>query len=339
MNANNQAYEQVQKHGGYFENAHRRLVEATGADRASWLHNLTTNTISTLQPGDGNYAFAITVQGRTVCDLNCLVLDDRLWIDLDERWADESVAHLTKYRVIEDVELENITESWARFDILGPSTARCVESLGFGNNFAAYADLQHSVTQIDGHDIRLVKGNLGPVMLATLYVPAVAAIEFQTKIQTATADLGMVELDDQLLKTIRIEAGIPKSVDDIDSEVIPPETMQIERGISYVKGCYLGQEVIERMRSRNSMARRLVGMKISGDQIPTKDSWVFADSKPVGRVTSACHSVALNSIFALGYIKTALADEAQALRVTLNETSFADAEQVEIPLPNWKSSA
>lgn len=332
------SYKTVQTNGGFFQNTQRRLYEVTGADRLSWLHNLTTNAMSTLQPGDGNYAFAITVQGRTVCDLNCLVLEDRLWIDLDERWADESIAHLGKYRVIEDVELDNVTESWVRFDMLGPSTPRCVEALGFGNNFAAYADLQHSAAQIDGHDVGIVKGNLGPVVLATLYVQADAVDDVQSKIKSTSNDLGMVEVDDQLFNIIRIEAGIPNSVDDIDSEVIPPETLQVERGISYVKGCYLGQEVIERMRSRNSMARSLVGLKISGHQLPAKDCWVFADTKQVGRVTSACHSVALDSILALGYIKTSLAEESGALRVALNDTDFADAERVEIPLANWNTA-
>ncbi len=333
------SYEAVRLAGGFMQNTQRRLVEITGADRASWLHNLTTNTISTLQPGDGNYAFAITIQGRTVCDLNCLVLEDRLWIDLDGRWADESIAHLGKYRVIEDVDINDVTSAWTRIDVIGPKTATLIERLGLGHNFAVYADLQHSSSQIDGHDVRLVKNDLGPMLAATLYTPSTSADAIQSKVQTLATDLNMVELDQDLLTIIRIEAGVPQSVDDIDSEVIPPETLQTERGISYVKGCYLGQEVIERMRSRDSMARRLVGLAISGEQIPAKDAWVFADTKQVGRVTSTCHSLALNSILALGYIKTSLAQEAAALRVALNDQEFADAKLVEIPLPTWRASS
>jgi folate-binding protein YgfZ len=333
------SYKTAKENGGFFRNSQRRLVEITGADRASWLHNLTTNTISTLQPGDGNYAFAVTVQGRTVCDLNCLVLDDRLWIDLDERWADASIAHLGKYRVVEDVEINDVTAAWVRFDILGPATAHFVERLEMGNNLAAYADLQHSTTKIDGHDVRVVKSDLGPILAATLYAPAAAADGMRSRIHAAASELNMIELDPELRTIIRIEAGIPNSVDDIDADVIPPETLQTERGISYVKGCYLGQEVIERMRSRNSMARRLVGLKISGERMPAKDAWVFAATKQVGRVTSACHSVALNSILALGYIKTSPAGEADALRVALDQTDFADAELVEIPLSAWKRAS
>ncbi|MCA9252801.1 MAG: glycine cleavage T C-terminal barrel domain-containing protein [Phycisphaerae bacterium] len=332
-------YEAVRLSGGFMRNTQRRLVEITGADRTSWLHNLTTNTFNTLRPGDGNYAFAITIQGRTVCDLNCLVFEDRLWIDLDERWADESIAHLSKYRVIEDVDINDITPSQVRFDVIGPKTAEFIERLGMGNNFAAYADLQHSTSQIEGHEVRVVKNDVGPILAANLYAPSAAASAIQAKIQSLATEMNMVELDHDLLAIVRIEAGVPQSVDDIDSEVIPPETLQTERGISYVKGCYLGQEVIERMRSRNSMARRLVGLKISGQQLPAKDSWVFADIKQVGRVTSACHSVALKSILALGYVKTSLAEEATALRVALNDRDFADAELVEIPLDAWKAKS
>ncbi|NOX57647.1 MAG: hypothetical protein GXP29_02160 [Planctomycetes bacterium] len=336
------------EHGGYFRNLQRGLLKISGADRMEWLHNLTTNVIRTLQPGDGNYAFAVTVQGRTVFDLNCLVFEDCVWLDIDNRWLDDAIAHLSKYRVVEDIEIADISANWNRHDIMGRDAARCVDRLHLGSNFSALADVQHTASTVDGRAVHLMKGNMGPIPLAVIYVENPPAEEnpveneteppFDAHLASVAGDLGMIELDGELSKIIRIEAGHPASVDDIDGDTIPPETLQVERGISYVKGCYLGQEVIERMRSRNSMARRLIGMKISGTVLPPHGAWVFADSKQIGRVTSVCHSTALNSILALGYVKTSLASGGETLRVATSETDFAEAEPVDLPLEVWKSN-
>ena len=294
-------YEAVRLSGGFMRNTQRRLVEITGADRTSWLHNLTTNTFNTLRPVDGNYAFAITIQGRTVCDLNCLVFEDRLWIDLDERWADESIAHLSKYRVIEDVDINDITPSQVRFDVIGPKTAEFIERLGMGNNFAAYADLQHSTSQIEGHEVRVVKNDVGPILAANLYAPSAAASAIQAKIQSLATEMNMVELDHDLLAIVRIEAGVPQSVDDIDSEVIPPETLQTERGISYVKGCYLGQEPLARLHFRGTPNWELVRLRGTTHREPTPGaSLQDGENERVGWLTSVSHTE--DGSVALGYL-------------------------------------
>jgi folate-binding protein YgfZ len=117
----------------------------------------------------------------------------------------------------------------------------------------------------------------------------------------------MARLDAGTVEILRIEAGIPASVADIDGDVLPPETLQIERGISYRKGCYLGQEVIERMRSHGVISRKLVGIRLEGDVLPARDASVLHDEQPVGRVTSACRSEAVKAVLALGYVKSARA--------------------------------
>jgi len=330
-----ETHARVRSAGGYRRVSGRSLILVTGKDRLSWLHNLTTNAVSTLKPGDGNYAFAINVQGRTLFDLNILVFAEHIWLDIDARWLAAAMAHFNKYTIVEDVKLADISAEWARFEVLGSATAECVNVLGLGSNFAAFANVQHVAGRASGVQVELVKDNVGPILRAVLYVPAGSGDEFERLLVAAAAKLGMCAIEDRLFEATRIEAGRPASVDDIDDQVIPPETLQVERGISYVKGCYLGQEVIERMRSRGSMARRLVGLKVEGEVVPEHNAPIFAGGKEVGRVTSACLSPALGGVLALGYVKTLLVTPEQELQVAVSENQTSCARIVTLPVPVW----
>ena len=135
----------------------------------------------------------------------------------------------------------------------------------------------------------------------------------------------------ETIKILRMEAGIPASVDDIDDDVVPPETGQIERGISYHKGCYLGQEVIERMRSHGILARKLVGVRLSGDTMIEKGTEILSNSNLVGRVTSSCVSEALGAVLCLGYVKSALAKPGTSIRIVAGGVEFS-GEVVDLPV-------
>jgi len=323
---------QALEHAGSLRVMDRGLVRVTGRDRLDWLHNLTTNAVKTLTAGDGNYAFAINVQGRTLFDLNLLVLDDAIWLDIDLRWFDQALGHLNKYIVVEDVELTPITAEWAQFDVLGGKTADVIEGLGLGHNFGALADVQHVAGTVKGAAVRCVKNNLGAIGRATLYAESAQTTEFESALAAAVIAVGGIVIDAELLNILRIEAGVPRSVDDIDHAVIPPETLQIERGINYVKGCYLGQEVIERMRSRGSMARKLTVMRADGDRLIPHNAPVETGDKEIGRVTSSCHSSAAGGVLMLGYVKTLLAGAGQKLRARIDENATVEIEILDGPL-------
>jgi folate-binding protein YgfZ len=318
--------------GGLFAAPHRGLVEVTGVDRAEWLHNLVTNVVRNLRPGEGNYAFATTAQGRTMFDLNVLMLDERLWLDIDSRWLESALAHLNKYVVTENVFLADISQEWGRMDVVGPATPRLMELLGFGSTFGALADLQHVEGKFENHPLRVVRDHLGSFCRADIFMPRAIEIALSARLGEAAEALGFVRGDDTLFEMVRIESGVPASVEDIDDQVIPPETLQIERGICYVKGCYLGQEVLERMRSRGSMARCLVGLGVSGDTLPPRNAPVVAGEQTVGRVTSACHSVALGGILALGYVKPMLMSSEAEATVAIDDSRRVPVEVVDLPL-------
>jgi len=288
---------------GLYLRSDRGLIEVTGADRATWLSNLVTNVIKTLQPGEGNYAFATNVKGRTVFDLNVVVLEDRLWLDVAGPWRETALKHFDKYIITEDVKLADRSAEFARVAIMGPRTGDVVAALGFGN-LGPMSQLQHLAGRVGGVDIRMVRHDFAGLATAEFIVPGESADPVAASIAGAVSGLTCERLSEETVEVLRIEAGIPASVVDIDEEVVPPETGQVERGISYHKGCYLGQEVIERMRSHGILARKLVGLLIEGQSLSPAGSIVKRNDKEIGRVTSACWSEALGAPLALGYLKT-----------------------------------
>ncbi len=129
----------------------------------------------------------------------------------------------------------------------------------------------------------------------------------------------------------RIEAGLPWPFREITDEYLPAETRQLDRAVSFTKGCYLGQEVVERMRSREVVARQLVGVELEGSLVPPVGAVLKADGdKPVGQITSACRSVARRGVIGLGYVKTAHAAVGTCLTVSWEDRS-ARATVAELP--------
>ncbi len=299
---------------GLLARTDRGLLDVTGKDRATWLNNLITNIVKTLRPGDGNYAFAPNLKGRTIFDLNVLVLEDRIWLDIDRRWLDNARKHLTKYTIAEDVNLTDITKDFERIAVIGPAAAEVVARMGFGN-LTPMPQLQHVAFTWDGHAGRLVRNDYWGLPAAELLMPPADAASLLSALLDAGRPSGLARIDATTAEILRIEAGRPASVTDIDEDVIPPETGQIERGISYHKGCYLGQEVIERMRSHGVMARKFVGIRLEGDASPNCPAPISVEAAEIGRLTSACWSYLLEAPLGLGYLKSAHAAAGYAVTV------------------------
>lgn len=316
--------------GGVILREDRGLIEVSGADRTDWLHNLVTNVIKTLSPGEGNYAFCINVKGRVVFDMNMLVRQDAIWLDVDRREIDKAMAWLDRYIITEDVGLRDRSSEQQRIAVIGPAATAVCSALQFGN-LVPMAWLQHETRELDAASVTMVRHDFTGLIGAEFVVVGEsrgAAIE---RIEHAAMQAGAVSITASVVDVLRIEAGLPASVADIDEDVIPPETGQVERGISYQKGCYLGQEVLERMRSRGGLARKLVGIRLDGATLPAKGAAILADGADVGRITSAGYSPALVSGMALGYVRVAKAGEGTQLVVQAGTGEIA-ARIVDLPV-------
>jgi aminomethyltransferase len=279
----------------------RGLLEVRGRDRKAWLHNLVTNTVKTLDDGMGVYGFACNVKGRVLFDLNALVLPEALWLDIDLEALPGASDHLNRYLIHEDVQIADASGAWARLGLSGPRTGEVAARLGV-QNYAALPTLA-ALRLPGGAGLAVRHDFAGPPGL-DLFLP----FDFAARWWDQLVEWGAAPAGCRTLDVLRIVAGIPWLGRDIDESVLPPETGQIERGISYVKGCYLGQEVIERMRSRGALARRLVRLQVdTGDGLvlPTP---LRIGEREVGRVTSLVPHPIERYWVGLGYVKTSVTD-------------------------------
>ena len=135
--------------------------------------------------------------------------------------------------------------------------------------------------------VRLVNGPSGGAVLYVARKMFAGALESLTH-------AGAMPLDDETAEVLRVEAGIPRFLVDMNEETIPLEA-GLDHAISHTKGCYVGQEIIVRIRDRahGRVARHLVGLLVDGDAVPAADQPVQLDDRQVGRLTSAVRSVAL----------------------------------------------
>ena len=332
------------------DRTYRGLLEVTGRDRASWLHNLVTNQVKPLAPGDGVYAFVLNVQGRILFDVNLLVMRDSIFLDLDRRFLPVAVKHFDKYRIVEDVQLIDRSEDFVRIGLAGEQAKELAAELG-APQAAKMPLLGMTSAQWAGASILLVRHDFCGPFGCELYVPPSAAVELWQALTSGSRQVGAIPAGADAVDVRRIEAGIPWSGREITDEYLPAETGQLGRAVSFNKGCYLGQEIVERMRARGALARRLVGIRWDAPAPPPgascgegKDSLCsshveFAPSgaslldpagKPIGAVTSSCRSPALNQPISLGYLKAASVDAGRQVRAEWNETS-ALGRVVELP--------
>jgi folate-binding protein YgfZ len=289
------------------DRSYRGLLEATGKDRVAWLHNLTTNQVKTLGRGEGNYAFALNVQGRILFDMNVIVRADSVWIDMDRGFLPVARKHFEKYIIMEDVRIADRSDEGVRLALVGEGAGRLLVELG-----AAHAATTASLgmTKVSWCDtsIEVFRHDFCGSFAVELFVPVEQATAVWRELTNDARALRAVPAGDDAVQICRIETGIPWPRREIADEYLPAETRQLERAVSFQKGCYLGQEVVERMRSRQAVARLLCGLEVEGDVAPAEGAEVRgADGKRVGEVTSVCHSIGLGRVIALSYVKTSSA--------------------------------
>ena len=303
------------------DRSYRCVLEISGADRAPWLHNLTTNQVKPLQPGDGNYAFSANIKGRILFDLNILVGEESIVVDLDRRFVDTAIAHFNKYKVIEDVTIRDRREDFVIIALAGAGAPGLLAALG-ATHASTMPVLGHTPVSVLDSPMKMVRHDFCGSFAIELHVPADVAGDVWRALAGRGDEHRAMPVGADAVEIRRIEAGLPWPGSEITDDVLPAETGQFERAVSFNKGCYLGQEIVERMRSRGSVAKRLVGLHIQGDSVPTGETRLeLSSGHVVGAVTSACHSPAGNGVVALGYVKSASAEVGTELKAVWDQAS------------------
>jgi folate-binding protein YgfZ len=300
----------VRRRCGLLDAGFRSLWRLRGGDRHSFLQGMVSNDVASLPDGSGTYAALLTIQGRVVSDLRIFVLDEEVWLDVPATHAAAVRAALEKYIIADDVEFAE-DDAWTPLvAVEGPQAARVLVAV-VGENLSELAPFAHREVIFDGTTLRVAAVTHGGESGYLIFGPPAAAGPLWEHCRAAGAEpVGMEALD-----VLRIEAGIAWMGRDMDDSILVSE-VGIEAAISYKKGCYLGQEVVERVAARGQVQRKLVGLEIDGGAPPPAAAKLLHADKEVGWISSAAWSPTRNTVVALGYVRRELWEPGTELEAT-----------------------
>ncbi len=283
----------------------RGRVCLVGADRQKFLNGQVTNNVKDLNVGEGCYAVLVTAKGKMQSDLNVFCLAEELLLDFEPGLTHLVAQRLEKYIIADDVQVVDAAPHYGLLSVQGPKAEAVVRSLNLG--LAVPAKPMTFTTSPDAALGQLYLMNLPRVGTSgfDLFAPATSLAALADQLLVAVKSVGGRACGWQALETARIEAGLPRFGADMDESNLPPEAGIEARAISYTKGCYIGQEVIARIRTYGQVVKSLRGLRLADDLkgLPLRGDKLLRDGKEVGYLTSAVASPTFKANLALGYVR------------------------------------
>ncbi len=267
-------YEALHNGAAVVDYSTRGRIRATGEDRKRLLHALTTNQVQEMEAGDTRYAFFLNAQGRILSDVWIYCGADYLLLDLEPEAREKIYAHLDRYIIADDVTLEDVTATTSELEVAGP---------GAPEPAAAAAVFRGTLTGQPGYRI------------------VVSAAEREARIAELLQQ-GCVAGTAEEANVVRVENGVARYGEDITEANLAQET-RIAAALHFSKGCYLGQEIVERVRSRGHVNKTLWPLTIAATEPPPPGAKVLSGDKEAGEITSAVFSPAQGVVRALAYLR------------------------------------
>ncbi len=263
------------------------ILKLTGVERSSWLQGMVTNDVQKLAAGQGCYAAHLSSQGKVRAHMHILADENELWMTLERATIPNLVSAFDKLLIMEDVQVADVSDEYQILSVIGPKASAVIES---------WLDTPLALQNLYQH-----KNFPGcRVMLSDLGFDLWVLRERADKILRGLAASGATAIDHGTWDVLRTEAGIPVYGVDIDETTTMPELG--DRGISYDKGCYIGQEVVAKVKYLGHVNRKFVGFVINGGGLPSIKSPVRRDGKEVGYITTTLTSPRMNQSIALGFV-------------------------------------
>ena len=289
----------------FFDLSARAKLRVTGADRIRFLNGQTTNDVRKAGPEATQESCVLNTKGHLDAHIFLSATPNDIWIDADQELREPLQTRLERYVIADDVMIEDVTDQFALFHVLADSEPKIS-----GAKFCFRARR----LGIDGWDL-WVEGTAAEAMKSAL------AGDYRA-------------MDESEWEVLRIENGIPRWGRELTPEIIPPEANLAARAIDYEKGCYVGQEVISRMKMSGQTRQRLCGL--ASETALTPGMELREETKMVGHVTSAVFSKRMNAHIALAMIKRGYNEPGTSL-VTLADGAETAVEVVALPFSSPSS--
>jgi folate-binding protein YgfZ len=282
---------------GLVDLSDRTRIEVLGDDRASFLHNLSTNDVKKLQPGQGCEAFFLDARGHVRAHTFLVCRPGSIAIETVSGQAAPLIAHLERYLIREKVELADRTESWGELFLGGSRSGDLLA--GLTSMALPEAVLANTEIEIAAHSVTIVRVTMTPAIGYLLFCSRPA----QPILTDALIASGARWCDRSAFEVARIEARFPFYGVDITDKTLPQEVARDELAISFKKGCYLGQETVARIDALGHVNKQLVGLRFADVRVPPPGSELKAGEQAVGQVTSAAFLPRIGTSIALAYLR------------------------------------
>jgi folate-binding protein YgfZ len=299
--------------GALFDTSFHAVFELPGPDAVRYLNAVSTANVAELKAGQGARGLLLNPQGHILAELSILAAGERLLVISHAAVRERTAAHLEKYIIMDDVQLTDRTPQFASMAIEGTAVPRIArESLGWPADVAALLDSKE--VQIGGASCLGMRTSFFGELALEFFVSPRDFPAVWRALHKLLHAAGGGAIGYDALNALRLEAGMPWFGYDFDDKTIPHEAGLETSHIHYGKGCYTGQEIVERVRSRGHVNRRLARLQFLGIKVPLAGTKLIADDKEAGAVTSAAFSPHLGRVFGLGYVRREFLESGTLLR-------------------------
>ena len=288
----------------------RGKILVTGSDRLRWLSGMVSNAVQALPEGQGNYSFLLNVQGRIQGD--CWVYRRKADLLLDTSYAQVPalLRQLDHYIIMDDVELTDVSAQWTALSLAGPRAHQVLQTLGCEVPEANAGNAGMFSTSIGEVDCILIQALQAAVSRYELWFAPEHVLAVWETLQAA----GAVPCGLESMEALRVLEATPMYGVDLNDRDLPQETSQT-RALNFSKGCYLGQEIVERIRSRGKVNRQFRQFTLHGTPTAGLPLDLRSGDQSIGRITTIASlaSAGLPEPLALGFVRLEVLERDQAI--------------------------
>jgi folate-binding protein YgfZ len=290
---------------GVIDLSFRGRLCLTGNDRVQFLHGQVTNDVKGLATAGGCYAALVNAKGKMQSDLYIYKLGDELLLDFEPGLSEKVSQRLEQYVVADDVQVVDVAGLYGLLSVQGPEAENVVRDLGIFKMLPPQPFGSVKAEDPAAGEIYLMNQPRLGTRGYDFFIPGASLETTANKLLLAAKAVGGRACGWEALETARIEAGIPRFGADMDESNLPPECGIEQRAVSFTKGCYLGQEIINRVHTQGHVNKELHGFRLEGnlDPLPVRGEKLLLDGKEVGHLTSVVFSPTFKGVVALGYIR------------------------------------
>jgi len=283
---------------GLIDLSSRGRILVSGSEAVMFLNGLITNDMKSLAVNAWMPAAFANVQGRLLAAVRIIHRADGFLIDTESETRDDVIKLVERFTFAGDFKVTDLSTEMALLSVQGAKAADFVRSV-LGEDAANIERRGVVNTQFESAAVTVIRDTHTAEDGFDLFVEANAA----TKIRDTLTNAGATTFSEQTLETLRIEAGIPRYGIDMDESNVVTES-NLDDAVSFTKGCYIGQEIIVRIKHRGHVAKKLAGVILDeATPAPRNSKIISNDEKEIGRVTSSTFSPRLNRAIALGFVK------------------------------------